>query len=424
MNSEETDTLIKSLVIAFDSKFEYDAISKLLQEHGSAETVVDILLNKKADQPAKVEKIEENKPLPPVVELPKVIEVPKVEEPSLNSSVFNDLSQSTITAIKQVGRTALEPSPSSFGENDLKFFQERIESLSRQLEDVTIQKTIVEDEKRSALKWCVMQVNTMKDDIKQREEQIQAKDSQIQQLQKQVEDSKTPVEVKMEKYFASSKVKIIEGLDSLSKQLNENMSHVKGEFKNEDEEWVFVSKGVKRLQDLAADLRKEFMELIKPIPPFFSSKLKLSHESVEQVKKPVDWEMQYKDEKEMWVAEKASMESYIKELEQRLQYYEKQQEAPKEQQPQQPQSNPEPPKPAPVIAPPTFVPQPLPQQFPINNPNYARSPFSPFPPQGPYQYPPQQPMPQPFPQMPPQQPMPQHPLPYPYNNWGPNPYRR
>jgi len=357
-----------------------------------------------------------------VVELPKVIEVPKVEEPSLNSSVFNDLSQSTITAIKQVGRTALEPS-ASFGESDMKFFQERIESLSRQLEEVTLQKTRVEDEKRSALKWCVTQVNTMKDDLKHREEQIQSKDTQIQQLQKQVEDSKTPVEVKMEKYFTSSKAKIIEGLDSLSKQLNENMSNVKAEFKNEDEEWVFVSKGVKRLQDLAADLRREFMELIKPIPPFFSSKLKLSSEALaEEVKKPVDWETQYKDEKEMWVAEKASMESYIKELEQRLQYYEKQQ-APKEQQQQvqqPPQSNPEAPKPV-FVAPPTFVPQPLPQQMiPNNQPNYVRPPFSPFPPQGPYQY-----QPQPFPQQPlPQQPMPQHPLPYPYNNWAPIPHRR
>jgi len=409
MNAEETDTLIKSLCIAFEHKFEYETVSKLLQEHGSAETVVDILLNKKIEEPAKVDKIEESKPLPPAVELPLVVEAPKVEEPALNSSVFNDLSQSTIYAIKQVGKTALE-NPSNFGENDLKFFQERIDSLSRQLEEVTLQKNRIEEEKRSALKWCVAQVNIMKDDLKLRDEHIQSKDTQIQQLQKQLDDQKTPVEVKMEKYFVTSKAKIIEGLDSLSKQLNEiDMSHIKAEFQNDEEEWVFVNKGVKKLQVLAADLKREFMELVKPIPPFISSKLKLSHEAAEP--KP-DWEKQYKDEKEMWVAEKSSMESYIKELEQRLQYYEKQQDSPKEQPRMNvspPQTNPEPPKP--IVMPPTFVVPPQPQPQPVilpPNQNYVRPPFSPYAQQGPY-------IPyqlQPYGQ--------QQPMPYPYNNWAPN----
>jgi len=298
-------TVISSLCIAFDNKFDYETINNLLaQQEGNTEKVVDILLNKIIGQKVEQEEVclidkEEDKP--------KIEE--HIEQNSLFSSVLNeiDISQSTLTVIQQVGKTAQnqdkDKNYTNLEENNVKFFQERIESLSHQLEDAIRQKSKTEEEKRKALKWCVAQTDLMKNDIKQKEEQLEIMNKELQKLRKMTIDQP---QNNIENYFIETKSKIIEGLENLNHQINENIvKKVQQEFigndNNEDKEWVIVTKTIQKLQDLAVDIKKEFLELIKPL-------------SITQ--------SQSRDLQESWKAEKVGLENYIKNLEQRLSKYE------------------------------------------------------------------------------------------------------
>ncbi len=73
-----------------------------------------------------------------------------------------------------------------------------------------------------------------------------------------------------------------------------------------------VTKGIKKLQELAAEIKNEFL-----------TRLAATNSNKDTQIHTTDLTTQYEEDKEMWKAEKTSLESYISELEQRLAYYEK-----------------------------------------------------------------------------------------------------
>jgi len=269
---QERASLIRSLCIAFDSKVDFETVNNLLAQHdNNIELVVDHLLSK-----AETKAVSKEQPT----------------TDSLFSSVLNevDISQSTLNVIQKVGRTAQEEESNA---KSAVFFDERIESLSRQLAEAIQQKARVEEEKRNALKWCVKQVNAMKEEIKQKDELLEAKDKE---LRKQLEPTN----------LDERKTKIAERILT---HITDNITKIQQEFEKTDLEsdaWAVVIKGIKKLQELYNRIS--------------STDVTLSPDNSKIVQEELY------DDKEMWKAEKTSLESYIKELENRLAYYEEAQE--------------------------------------------------------------------------------------------------
>jgi hypothetical protein len=76
---------------------------------------------------------------------------------------------------------------------------------------------------------------------------------------------------------------------------------------------------VKRLQEFASELKKEILELFKnPLPPRAPVDIVQPTSS----DPPKDDKLEQQEEKLLWQAERESLESYIKELEQKIKYYE------------------------------------------------------------------------------------------------------
>ncbi len=73
----------------------------------------------------------------------------------------------------------------------------------------------------------------MKEEIKQKEEQLDVKDKELQQIRQQLEALKqgqqvshtSSVESKIEKYLVDSKSKLVEGLDNICHQINDSILH-------------------------------------------------------------------------------------------------------------------------------------------------------------------------------------------------------
>jgi hypothetical protein len=125
-----------------------------------------------------------------------------------------------MTTIHSIAKTADEKNVQT-EDNDVKFFHERIDSLSQQLSEATEAKNKVEIEKKNALKFCVDQVGKMKETIREKEEVIAKQEQEIEGLRKQLEEAK--VDSKFEKYVVDSKAMLMQGVESLSQQINESI---------------------------------------------------------------------------------------------------------------------------------------------------------------------------------------------------------
>ena len=91
--------------------------------------------------------------------------------------------------------------------------------------------------------------------------------------------------------------------------------------KSDDKEWLVVEK----LKEFAADFRREIAELFKdPITsPFKKSPKKVTATSTTTVtpSREQQLERQLVEERQLWQTEKASLETYIKELERQIKTY-------------------------------------------------------------------------------------------------------
>eukprot|EP01115_Flamella_aegyptia_P004046 TRINITY_DN1797_c0_g1_i1.p1 TRINITY_DN1797_c0_g1~~TRINITY_DN1797_c0_g1_i1.p1 ORF type:complete len:403 (+),score=150.39 TRINITY_DN1797_c0_g1_i1:161-1369(+) len=272
----------------------------------------------------------------PIVEL----NISEVSAPHFSDSV-NSAATYTISHSEIEGSTSLS-------------LEEQLEALRVQLAEVTLLKMKADEEKKNGMRWCLNEMEKLKEEIQMKNTTIAQQEEEIKQLKKKVEDKAAKDGSKIDKFILESKQMLQEGVDSLSKQLNESVNRVQSEFKKlDDKDWVIVD----RLKEFASDFKREIMELFKD--PTKKASEKSATKQIQETKKPSEEELSLEEQRQLWAAEKASLESYNNELENRVKYFE--QEKTLQDSTQEVQPNP-----APVnVNPPPMPPMPM-----VHNPFY------------------------------------------------------
>jgi len=246
------------------------------------------------------------------------------EKPEFTLSEMETQTEYTVTTPeeKTVQTEEFQLSP------DIRRFQERIEELSLNLSESKLAKVRVEEEKKNAMKWCVTEMEGLRYTVSEKDKIIVQQQEEIEQLKKLLTSGKSEVKEdnKLDKFIVESKHMIVEGVQSLSQQLSENINKIQKEFKDfkkaDDKEWLVVEK----LKEFAADFRREIAELFKdPITsPFKKSPKKVVTATTTTTTSPSreqQLEQQLNQERQLWQSEKASLETYIKELERQIKAY-------------------------------------------------------------------------------------------------------
>jgi len=270
----------RTVYLMFNNTIDYEKILEIVKQKQDLEEVIDALL-------------EETQEVSKVFELPDTCL--SLNE-SLSVSDFNELNPNS--EIKNIEK-AVQEKIIQTEETNTKFLVDRIDFLSLKLTEAIESKNLVEEEKKNALKWCVSQVNSAKEALIQKEEIISKQQEEIVLLRKKLEefssqslDNKSILEESKPNFF-----------QSFSDQIDKNIKEIKCELKNKTEEWFTI----KKFQDFASQFKKELVEIFRSSP----SKLP-------EQQPPIN----FAEENHFLIVQKESLDSYIKELEERLKFYE------------------------------------------------------------------------------------------------------
>lgn len=261
------------------------------------------------------------------------LNISEVSAPHFSDSV-NSAATYTISHSEIEGSTSIS-------------LEEQVELLRAQLAEATLLKMKADEEKKNGMKWCLNEMEKLKEEIQIKDTTIAQKELEISQLKKKIEEKAAKDGNKIDKFIHESKQMLQEGVESLSKQLNESVNKVQSEFKKlDDKDWVIVD----RLKEFATEFKREIMELFKdPIHK------KASEKTTKQIqdKKPTQEEISVEEQRQLWAAEKASLESYNTELENRMKFMEQEKKLQESsQEPAQEQQNPAPTNVIPLQMPP------------------------------------------------------------------------
>jgi len=126
----------------------------------------------------------------------------------------------------------------------------------------------IEDEKKNAMKWCVDQMQQMREEIKTKDEKIQQAEVEVQQRDEEIQRLKGVIEqqqtqqTKLQQLLTTSKEVIVEGVQTLGRNVakvtEKGWSKVQVEFRKEDKEWVVLEK----MKEFALNLKQEINTLL------------------------------------------------------------------------------------------------------------------------------------------------------------------
>jgi len=126
----------------------------------------------------------------------------------------------------------------------------------------------VEDEKKNAMKWCVDQMQQMREEIKTKDEKSQQAELAVQQREEEIQRLKGVIEqqqtqqTKLQQLLTTSKEVIVEGVQTLGRNVakvtEKGWNKVQVEFRKEDKEWVVLEK----MKEFALNLKQEINTLL------------------------------------------------------------------------------------------------------------------------------------------------------------------
>jgi len=182
----------------------------------------------------------------------------------------------------------------------------------------------IEEEKKNAMKWCVDQMQQMREEIKTKDEKIQQAEMEMQRQEEEILRLKGVIEqqqtqeTKLQQLLTTSKDVIVEGVQTLGRNVakvtEKGWNKVQIEFRKEDKEWIVLEK----MKEFALNLKQEINTLLTRDRQAQRECQAEEQQIKEQEQITLDTykqeeERQAKEKEEVEQATKASLQSYAAE---------------------------------------------------------------------------------------------------------------
>jgi len=182
----------------------------------------------------------------------------------------------------------------------------------------------IEEEKKNAMKWCVDQMQQMREEIKTKDEKIQQAEMEMQKQEEEILRLKGVIEqqqtqeTKLQQLLTTSKDVIVEGVQTLGRNVakvtEKGWNKVQIEFRKEDKEWIVLEK----MKEFALNLKQEINTLLTRDRQAQRECQAEEQQIKEQEQITLDTykqeeERQAKEKEEVEQATKASLQSYAAE---------------------------------------------------------------------------------------------------------------
>jgi len=178
------------------------------------------------------------------------------------------------------------------------------EELMKQIKELEESKAKLLEEKRSAMKWCITQIDQMKAEIAEKNTIMQQQEEEIKQLRKEKEEKQVQ-SAQNEKLLESSKDMLVKGMKTISNEIGGGIAKIEKGLKNDGKEWDILDK----LEKFVSGLKKEFESVFTASP---------GQKNVENQQKTKVEALSQEEQEEQRLIEEAAKESLV--------YFEEEQE--------------------------------------------------------------------------------------------------